>query len=187
MTKNILKSCPDRWKKKNSFKRNTCDVWLNYGFFKHQPCGFGVEEENILENSLLYLNRGYQSYKDNKKVYYGDFFVCQVNEALNPPEDLSTYNFKEREVQIYRPRYDPVKGTFRGLYETFGYIMVRGDADEHFLDISYSKKDSKILHSFHRKACLTVFWELFSIVTVFNTNLVRSKLIFQRLFTFFHP
>ena len=29
--------------------------------------------------------------------------------------------------------------------------MVRGDADEHFLDYGYSKKDSKILHSFNKK------------------------------------
>ena len=36
-------------------------------------------------------------------------------------------------------------------YETFEYIMVRGDADEHFLDYGYSKKDSKILHLFHKK------------------------------------
>ena len=53
---------------KNSFKRNTTDVWPNYGFFKHQPCDFGVEKENIPENCLFYLNQGYQSYKDNKKV-----------------------------------------------------------------------------------------------------------------------
>ena len=60
---------------KNSFKRNTTDVWANYGYFKHQPCNFGVEKENFPENSLIYLNQGYQSYKDNKKFYYGDFFI----------------------------------------------------------------------------------------------------------------
>ena len=59
---------------KCGFKRNTTDVWSNYGFFKQQPCDFGAEKENLLENSLIYLNQGYQSYKDNKKVYHGDFF-----------------------------------------------------------------------------------------------------------------
>ena len=137
---------------KNSFKRNTTDVWANYGFFKHQPCNFGVEKENLPENSLIYLNQGYQSYKDNKKFYYGDFFILgQVNEVLNPLEDLSTYELKDWEVKLFRQRYDPITGTFLGLYETLGYIMVRGAADEHFLDYGYSKKDSKILHSFHKK------------------------------------
>ena len=59
---------------KSGFKRNTTDVWPNCGFFKQQPCDFGAEKENLLENSLIYLNQGYQSYKDNKKVYHGDFF-----------------------------------------------------------------------------------------------------------------
>ena len=57
----------------NSFKRNTTAVWQNNGFLKHQSCDFGVETENITENSLIYFKQDYQSYKDNKKVYYGDF------------------------------------------------------------------------------------------------------------------
>ena len=40
------------------------------------------------------------------------FILGQVNEALNPPEDLSTYDFKDREVKLFRPRYDPITGTF---------------------------------------------------------------------------
>ena len=54
---------------KSSFKRNTTDVWWNYGFFKHQPCNFGVEKENISENSLIHLNQGNELQKDNEKVY----------------------------------------------------------------------------------------------------------------------
>ena len=61
--------------KKSGFKRNTTDVWPNYSFFNKQLCDFGVEKENLPENSLIYLNQGYQLYKDNKKVYYGDFFI----------------------------------------------------------------------------------------------------------------
>ena len=98
---------------KSSFKRNTTDVWWNYGFFKHQPCNFGVEKENISENSLIDLNQGNELPKDNEKVYYGDFVILgQVNKALNPPEDLSTYKFKDREVKLFRRRYDPITGTF---------------------------------------------------------------------------
>ena len=104
------------------------------------------------ENSIMYLNQGYQSWKDNKKVYYIDYFLIgQVNECLNPPENLETYEFKDREVKMFRPRYDTVTGHFHGLYETLGYIMVSGDEDEHFLDYGFSKQNSKILHSYHKK------------------------------------
>ena len=79
------------------------------------------------------------------------FIIGQVNEALNPPQDLSAYEFMDREVKLFQPRYETVTGTFQGLYETPRNIIVRGDVDEHFLDYGYSKKDSKILHSFHKK------------------------------------
>ena len=55
---------------KTSFKRNTVDIWPNYGYFKQQPCDYGIDKENMPGNSIIYVNQGYQSYKDNKKVYY---------------------------------------------------------------------------------------------------------------------
>ena len=104
------------------------------------------------KNSVIYMNQGYQSYKDNKKVYYVDYFLIgQVNECLNPPENLETYEFKDREVKMFRPRYDNVMGHFQGSYEYLDYIMVCGDVDEHFLDYGYSKQNPKILYSFHKK------------------------------------
>ena len=63
---------------KTSFKRNNIDIWRDYCYFKQQPCNFGIEKENIPENSMFYLNQGYQSFKDNKKIYYADMFlICQ--------------------------------------------------------------------------------------------------------------
>lgn len=35
--------------------------------------------------------------------------------------------------------------------------MVRSDSQEYFLDYGYSKENSKILHSFHRKRMLNSF------------------------------
>lgn len=58
---------------KTSFKRNTIDVWPDYGYFKQQPCDYGVDEENFTENSIVYLNQGYQSCKDKK--HYADYFL----------------------------------------------------------------------------------------------------------------
>ena len=98
---------------KTSFKRNTVDFWPKYSYYKQQVCDYGVDNENMPENSIIYLNHGYQSSKDNKKVYYADYFlVGQVNECLNPPENLETYEFKDREVKMFCPRYDNVTGHF---------------------------------------------------------------------------
>ena len=137
---------------KTSFKRNTVDVWPSYGYFKQQPSDYSVDKENMFENSIMYLNQGYQSWKDTNKVYYINYFLIgQINECLNPPENLETYEFKDREVKMFRPRYDTVTDHFQGLYETLGYIMVCGDEDEHFLNYGFSKQNSKILHSYHKK------------------------------------
>ena len=62
---------------KTSFKRNTVDIWPNYGYFKQQPCDYGVDKENMPENSIICVNQGYQSYKDNKEVYYAGYFLIE--------------------------------------------------------------------------------------------------------------
>ena len=55
--------------------------------FKQQACDFALDKDNMPENSILYMNQGYQSWKDNKKTYYADYYIFgQVNEKLNPPE-----------------------------------------------------------------------------------------------------
>ena len=99
---------------------------------------------------MFYINQIYQSYKDNKVYYAGYLIIGQINQCLNPPENVESHEFKERETKMYQPRYVTVTGQFSGLYETLGYLTVRDNADECFLDYGFSKKDSKILHSFHR-------------------------------------
>lgn len=65
-----------------SFKQNTTNIWKN---FKQQPCNFSVEKANLQENSILYVNEAYRSYKDNKKEYYADYYLLgQGNQCLNP-------------------------------------------------------------------------------------------------------
>ena len=111
-----------------------------------------MDKENYPENSIIYLNQGYLTIKDNKKIYYADYYILgQINVCINPPEDIQNYVCKEREVQMYRPGYDPVLGQFLGLYETLRFIVVRGDPEEHFLDYGYSKQNSKLLYSYHKR------------------------------------
>ena len=38
---------------KTNFKRNTVDVWPNYGYFKQQVCDYSVNKENMPENSII--------------------------------------------------------------------------------------------------------------------------------------
>ena len=138
-----------------SFEKNSTNVWQKYGYFKQQPCDFGTEKDNFPENLVFYINQGYQSYKDDKKAYCVDYYtVGQINQCLNPPESLNSYEFKENEAKIYHPRYDTVSDHFLGLYETHGFLMAPGDSDECIFDYGSSKQNSKILHSYHKKMML---------------------------------
>ena len=75
--------------KSTSFNRNIINIWKNCSCFKQQPCDFPTEKANLPENSILYINQTYQSYKDNKKLFYADYYLLgQINQCLNPPEDL---------------------------------------------------------------------------------------------------
>ena len=164
-------------REKSSFKRNTIGIWPEYDYFKQQS--FGIERENFRENSIFYLNQGYQSVKVNKKIYYADhFLIGQVNKCLNLPEDLKNYKCEDREVKMYGSCYDSATGTLRGLYETLGYIMVRGDSQEHLLEYSYSKQNSKILHSYYKK-CIPISFS----GTFFNHHRIQFELeAFQTTF-----
>lgn len=53
--------------------------------------------------------------------------------------------------------------------------MVRGDKGEHFLDYGFSKQNSMILHSFHKKCIPSSFWLPFLTDIVYSTNLVLFK------------
>lgn len=155
------------------FKRNTIDIWKNYNYFNQQPCQFSVEKASLPEMNILYINQAYQSCKDNKKVFYADYFlVGQVNQCLNPPEDLKNYKCQPNEPKIYGPKYDTVTGEFVGLMETLSYLTVRGDSGECFFDYGYSKEKSKILYSNHKMKIPNSFSGMCSTRTGFSMNLV---------------
>ena len=97
----------------SSFKQNTTDVWQKCSYFKQQPSDFRMEKDNYPE--MFFINQGYESYKDNK-VYFADCCITgQVNQCLNPPENLSTPEFQENEAKIYRSRYDMVTACTKPL------------------------------------------------------------------------
>ena len=110
------------------------------------------------ENTLFYVNQGYQSYKDNKKVYSNDIFITvQIMPLEHQPKDIESYKLKNDEVKILRSKYDPVSGEFLGIEYCIGVITVRNDPEEQFFDYGYTKDNSKILYSTKKVKILSSF------------------------------
>ena len=123
-------------------------IWPQYGYFNQQPISFNMKKSNYPEKSIIYTNQAYLTVKINKKMYYVDYFLTgQIIEAIGPPENITNHVCKNREVRFYRPHHDTSTGEFLGLYETTGYLVVRGDDDKHFLNYGFCEENSKILYS----------------------------------------
>ena len=86
-------------------------MWKDFDFFGSEICEFNIEKVNMPEHTLFYVNQGYQSYKDNKKVYYNDIFIIvQIMPLAHQPKGIESDDLKDDEVKILRSRYDPVSG-----------------------------------------------------------------------------
>lgn len=67
-------------------------MWPDQDYFGHASCTFQLEKENMPENTIYYLNQCHISYKDNKKIYYGAYFILpQVLQHETPPQDIQSY------------------------------------------------------------------------------------------------
>ena len=128
-------------------KSKSVSMWKDFGFLGSEICEFNIEKVNMPENTLFYVNQGYQCYKDNKKVCYNDIFIiAQIMPLVHQPKDIESYELNDDEVKILRSRYDPVSGEFLGIEYCIGVITVRNDPDEQFFDHGYSKDNSKTLY-----------------------------------------
>ena len=118
------------------------------GFFSSQFFDFSLEKGNLPENTIFYLNQGYLSYKDNKKIYYFDLYIVgQIIPLLNQPDNLQEYTPQENKIKILRPKYN----TVTSLENCLAYLTVGGDFHQQFFDYGHSKENSKILYSTHDK------------------------------------
>ena len=78
-------------------------MWKDFSSFGSEICEFNIEKVNMPENTLFYVNQGYQSYKDNKKVYYNDIFtIAQIMPLAHQPKDIESYVLNDDEVKILR-------------------------------------------------------------------------------------
>ena len=49
-----------------------------------------MKKNNYPENSIIHINQGYLTVKNNKTMYYGDHVIIgQIIEAINPPENTA--------------------------------------------------------------------------------------------------
>ena len=93
---------------------------LTMGILSNSPA-------NFLENSLVYINQEYLTIKDNRKLFYADYYLIgQSNECANLPEDIEIYVCADKQVKVYCPHYDPLTDHFFGLYEALEHNVVRG-------------------------------------------------------------
>ena len=127
-------------------------VWKAAGVFRELRTDYNMEKVNISENSIIYINQAYLTIQKNKNIYYCDYFILgQVIEACNPPNDISKHELQDREAKFFHPGYNKETGEFLGFYETIGLLVVRGDAEEIFLNYGYDKEKSKVLYSNYRR------------------------------------
>lgn len=110
-------------------------IWPGFGYFNNLPADFNMKKKKYPDNSVIYVNQAYLTAKNNKKVFYADYYLIgQIIEVLNSPENIVNYVCKDYEEKTNNPRYDMSAGKFLGLYETIVYIIVHGDEKEHFLN-----------------------------------------------------
>ena len=126
-------------------------MWKNNGFFADECCDFSIEKVNMPENTLFYVNQGYQSYKNDKKVYYNDvFIIAQIMPLAHQPKEIDSYELKEDEVKMLRSKYDPTNGEFLGIEYCVALVTVKNDLDEQFFDYRYNKENFKLLYSIQK-------------------------------------
>ena len=63
------------------------------------------------------------------------------------PKEIGSYELKDNEVKILRPKYNPISGEFLGIEYCVAFVTVRNDPEEQFFDYGYHKENSKVLYS----------------------------------------
>ena len=86
-------------------------------------------------------------------------------------------------MKYFRPKYDRDPGDFLSIYETIGFLVLRGDPFEAFLSYGYDPSKSKVLYlNFRRKIPISSSGTMFNrhkvIVESAVVNLDMSRLLF---------
>ena len=78
-------------------------VWRNNGFFQDLRPDLNLEEKNMPENTLFYINQSFLSTVKNGDIemYNHNFILGQITVAANHPSDINAYKCKENEVKLW--------------------------------------------------------------------------------------
>ena len=139
--------------------------WRNYGYFDARKSDYSMEKVNFPENSLLYINQSYLTVKKKKKFYCDFFMLRKIVESSKPPQDVSSYTLRGNEGKMVRSKCDSKTSEFKGLYETIGYLVVRGSPEDVFFNYGCDKEKSKVLYSHTEGEFQTLFLGSYSAVT----------------------
>ena len=71
---------------------------------------------------------------------------------------------------MIRPKYNAQTGEFLGLYETVGFMVVRGSLDDVFFNYGYNKDKSKVLYLHYKRRIPNSFSG-----TIFNRHRVMVE------------
>ena len=133
-------------KKDEEKKLKSLTMWTRNVFFADECCDFSLEKTNLPDNTLLYVNQGYPSYKEGKKCYYNDIYiVAQIVPLAHRPKDFGFYDCKDDEVKIYRAKCDLANKKLLGIEYCVALITVKKDPKEQLFDYGYVKANPKTL------------------------------------------
>ena len=142
------------------------------------------QKVNMPEYTLLYLNQGDVSYKDNDME---NVIIGKILPLADVPSDLSTYELKPDEVKMLVTKYNKSTGQFLGIVKTIGQLIVRGDEGEVFFDYDYREENSKLLYSTRKLKIPNSFRGC--MFTKHKTMLENGKLLpdFSRIYYYIPP
>ena len=85
---------------------------------------------------------------------------------------------------MVRPCYDPKTGEFKGLYETIGYLVLRGSPEKVFFNYRFDREKSKVLCLHYRRRIPNSFSG-----TIFNRHrtMIESEVVdgdFSKIYFF---
>ena len=129
-------------------KKQSQTIWRENGFLGNISSDFNIHKKHFSENALCYINQAHLSTKDGEIIVYCQYAILgQVIPWQNTPDNIDDHvSNNDHLVKMYMLLYDNNDGLFRGIKETVGYVMLRGERDETFWTYDFNEEKSNILY-----------------------------------------
>ena len=91
-----------------------------------QVTDYNMEKLSYPQNSIFYISQAFLTLQNSKKMYYADHFIhSQVIAVANLSEDIDSYQCKENEVKMYRPKCDLSRSFFNAVQNCWAHRRQR--------------------------------------------------------------